>query len=500
MKASRILTAMAACLALATAGAGARGAEEYWPAESWRTSTPEAQGLSSAELAKLFDAVAQEQINIHSLLLIRNGYLCLEAYFYPYQREELHDICSCTKSVSSTLVGIALEQGKIRSVKEDLGELFPGRQLRNDTAQKQRITLEHILTMSSGMDYPLLGEPRLAPMRAAPDMVQHILDLPMAAEPGTTFGYNSGGSHLLSALITIHTGQSAEQFASQYLFGPLGIRRYTWPADAQGNSFGWGDLRLTSPDMARFGYLFLKKGQWEGKQIVSRRWVKEATRSHIDTGDEAGYGYQWWVREDPFRFEALGRAGQRITVLPQLATVLVETGGGYEPDDVGKFIAAAVRSDRPLPEDPPGYSLLQAKIAVAARAPDAQPVPALPPLAREISGKQYALAQNPLGLRAIGFAFEGGDTAGLELELADGRQSLPVGLDGVYRVTQPAAEASPVAIRGEWLAEKEFGFVYNEFLGAHYMSVRAVFQAEGLTLSLKDPWDDLDLTIEGQLK
>jgi CubicO group peptidase (beta-lactamase class C family) len=146
MKQKMIFLAVAACLSLAAAEAGAKGAEEYWPAESWRTSTPEAQGLSSADLAKAFDFIAKEQINIHSLLVIRNGYLLLEAHFYPNTRDDLHDICSCTKSVSSTLVGIALDQGKIRSVKENLTELFPGRQLQNDSAGKRRITLEHLLT------------------------------------------------------------------------------------------------------------------------------------------------------------------------------------------------------------------------------------------------------------------------------------------------------------------------------------------------------------------
>jgi CubicO group peptidase (beta-lactamase class C family) len=493
-----IFLALAACLSFAAAAAGAKGAEEYWPAESWRTSTPEAQGLSSADLAKAFDYIAKEKINIHSLLVVRNGYLLLEAYFYPIAREDLHDICSCTKSVSSTLVGIALDQGKIRSVKESLTALFPGRQLQNDSARKRRITLEHLLTMSSGMNYPLLGEPRLAPMRAAPDMVQFILDLPMIAEPGSQFGYNSGASHLLSALISLRTGETTEEFAGRHLFGPLGIRRISWPSDAQGNGRGWGDLMLASPDMAKIGYLYLNKGRWDGKQIVSERWVKEATRRHIGTPDAAGYGYQWWVRQDdPRRYEALGRAGQRITVIPQLDVVVVFTGGGFEPADVGGFIGRALRSDHPIPEDAAGFSLLQAKIAAAARPPAARPVPALPATATEISGKHYLLEENLLGLVTIGFTFEGGDTARLDLELADRQESRPIGLDGVYRLSRAGPEGQPVAVRGEWLAEKEFGFAYNEFTAAQNITVRAVFYGDDISLRLLDPWNDLDVTVKG---
>ena len=367
MKEKMFSLAAAVLFVIAAAAAAAMGAPEYWPADKWRTSTPEAQGFSSAELAKAFDFISEKQVNIHSVLVVRHGYLVLEAYFYPCGSQDLHDICSCTKSVSSTLVGIAMEKRKIRSVKEPLADLFPGRRLQNDDPKKSRITLEHILSMSSGMNYPLLGEPRLAPMRAAPDMVQFILDLPMVAEPGAVFGYNSGGSHLLSALVTLRTGQTAEEFARQNLFGPLGIRDISWPTDAQGNSRGWGDLMMRSPDMAKIGYLFLKKGRWGGKQIVSRRWVEEATRKHIDAPGAAGYGYQWWLRDDPQRFEALGRAGQRITVHPSLDAVVVFTGGGFEPGDVGAFLRAALRSDRPLPEDPAGYAMLQAKIAATAR-------------------------------------------------------------------------------------------------------------------------------------
>lgn len=497
MKVKVLTVTVGVLLILAAANGAAKGVQEYWPTDRWRTATPEAQGLSSAELAKAFDFIQAQQVNIHSMLIVRNGFLVLEAYFHPCGSKDLHNICSCTKSVSSTLVGIAIDKGKIRSVQESLGALFPGRRVENDSPAKRRITLKHILTMSSGMNYPLLGEPRLAPMQKAPDTVQFILDLPMIAEPGATFGYNSGGSHLLSALITLRTGQTAEEFARQNLFGPLGIRNFSWRTDAQGNTRGWSDLMMTSPDMARIGYLFLKKGRWDGKQIVSRRWVEEATRKYIAASSTAGYGYQWWLQKDPPRFEALGRAGQRITVIPQLDVVVVFTGGGFEPADVGRFIASALRSDRPIPEDPAGYSMLQEKIAAAASPPAAQPVPELPPIAMKISGRQYALDKNGLGLLSIGFTFAGGDTALLELKLEDRRESHPVGLDGVYRVSGQSLDSRPIAVRGAWLSKKEFVFTYNDFTAAENTTAHAVFQGDGISLKVTDPFNDLDMTITG---
>jgi CubicO group peptidase (beta-lactamase class C family) len=500
MKVRLHAVAVVVLLILAAANVAAKGAPEYWPGDRWRTSTPEAQGLSSSELAKAFDFIRAEQVNIHSMLIVRNGFVVLEAYFHPCGSKDLHNICSCTKSVSSTLVGIAIDKGKIHSVQESLGALFPGRRVENEDPRKQRITLKHILTMSSGMNYPLLGEPRLAPMQKAPDTVQLILDLPMIAEPGATFGYNSGGSHLLSALITLRTGQTAEEFARQNLFGPLGIQNFSWRADPQGNTRGWSDLMMTSPDMARIGYLFLKDGRWDGRQIVSRRWVKEATRKHIEPQGAAGYGYQWWLQKDPPRFEALGRAGQRITVIPQLNLVVVFTGGGFEPADAGRFIASALRSNRPIPEDPAGYSILQEKIAAAARPPAAQRVPELPPIAREISGKQYALDKNGLGLLSIGFIFKGGDTALLELNLEDRRESHHAGLDGVYRVSRQSPTSRPVAVRGGWLSKKEFAFTYNDFTAAEDATVHAVFKRDGISLKVTDPYDDLDMTITGRVR
>ncbi len=491
----RTLAVALLVIACAAVHLAAGGKVEYWPTDRWRTATPESQGLSSAELSKVFDFIAEQDVQIHSMILVRNGYLVLEASFFPCTADTLHDICSCTKSVSSTLIGMAIDRGEIRSVNETLPDLFPGRQWRNDSPAKRRMTLENILTMTTGMDYPLLGEPRLAPMRQAPDMVQAVLDLPMVAEPGTVFGYNSGGSHLLSAIVTARTGQTEEDFARDNLFGPLGIRAWSWPS-TQGISHGWGDLRLRSTDMAKIGYLFLNKGRWEGKQVVSARWVQEATRRRSEPGGSAGYGYQWWLQKDPARFEALGRAGQRITVIPGLGVVMVFTGGGFEPKDVGDRVGQALRSDKAIPEDPEGFAVLQRKVAAAAAPPAAQPVAPLPDTARQVSGKVFALEQNPMGLRAISFAFDEGDTAVFGLR-TDREESWPVGLDGVYRVSPGAPGSSPVGLKGLWKSEQEFDFLFNDFTAAQLIHARVVFQGNELLLRLEDPWDALDLAVRG---
>jgi CubicO group peptidase (beta-lactamase class C family) len=493
-----LLAAAFLLLPCATTPLSAGGRAEYWPADRWRTATPESQGLSSATLAEVFDLVAERDIQVHSIVIVRHGYVVLEAYFYPCAADTLHDVCSCTKSISSTLIGMAIERGRIRSVKETLPELFPGRQWRNDSPAKRRMTLENILTMTTGMDYPLLGEPRLAGMRLAPDMVQAVLDLPMVAEPGTVFGYNSGGSHLLSAIVTARTGQTEEDYARENLFAPLGISAWSWPS-TQGLSHGWGDLRLRSTDMARIGYLFLNNGRWGGRHVVSAKWVEEATRPRSNPGGSTRYGYQWWLQKDPARFEALGRAGQRIIVVPGLDVVLVLTGAGYEPDDIGAVIAQSIRSEAAIPEDPQGFALLQRKVASAGAPPAPSPVTPLPETASRVSGKLFALEDNPLKLRAISLSFDGGDTAVLHV-LSDRDESWPVGLDGVYRVSAGAPSSSPVGVRGAWKAEREFDFLFNDFTAAQVLRGKAVFQDDGLLLRVEDPWNALDVSIRGILE
>jgi hypothetical protein len=186
-------------------------------------------------------------------------------------------------------------------------------------------------------------------------------------------------------------------------------------------------------------------------------------------------------------------------VLPQLDMVVVFTGGGFEPADVGAFLVKALRSDRPLPEDPAGYATLQEKIAAAARSPAPQRVLPLPVIAAAISGREYLLETNVLGLRSIGFTFDGGDTARLDLGYADRRESRPIGLDGVYRITRENPDAQPDAVKGGWLSESEFSLTYNEFTESKCTTARAAFRGNGVILRVSDHYDDLDSIIRGRV-
>ena len=351
--------------------------EPYWPTPGWRTSTPEQQGMDSARLVRLLDALAERKLNIHSLLIIRHGYLVAEVYYGSNSPDLKHELYSVTKSFTSALVGMALHKGFINSVNQPVLDLLPNRQVANADARKKAVTLEHLLTMSSGLDWPESGNsyttmdnPYLRMMRS-PDWVQFALDRPMAQQPGTTFNYNSGTSHLLSAIVQKTTRMSTLAFAQENLFKPLGITDIRWDADPAGIAIGGSNLQLTPRDMAKFGYLYLKGGLWDGRQIVPAEWVKTSTTKQIKSNDAAlDYGYQWWVYPDG-SFAAHGLGGQYIFVRPQQDLVVVFTSwlSGDETEQPPKlvegFIIPAAPSSVFLPENPEALTQLKARIEAA---------------------------------------------------------------------------------------------------------------------------------------
>jgi CubicO group peptidase (beta-lactamase class C family) len=243
---------------------------DYWPTNNWKTSTPEEQGFDSEKLAQGLQTLQDKQVAIDSLMIIRNGYVVLDAYFDPYDGSFPHDMASVTKSVMTSLIGIAADQGKL-SLDEPVVSFFPQRTIANLDDRKMHLTVRHLASMVNGMESGCFDgdEPTVDAMRANPDWVQAALDRPMVEEPGKKFCYDSPGMHLLSAVLQEATGMTAFDFARQYLFEPLGIQDVIWESDPQGYTRGWGDLHLKPEDLAKIGFLWLHRGNWDGKQIVS---------------------------------------------------------------------------------------------------------------------------------------------------------------------------------------------------------------------------------------
>ena len=463
-----------------------------WPTRGWRHSTPEEQGMDSRVLAEAFDYIRQRQIPIHSLTIVRNGYIVLDAYFWPFQDSLLHDLASVTKSVTSTLVGIAIGRHELTGVTQPVVAVFGQRRIANLDSRKKRMTIEDLLTMRSGLDcHAEHGEITLSQMMGSHDWIQFMLDLPIVADPGSRFEYCSGGIHLHSGIVTRATGVSTFDFARRELFGPLGIADAAWPADRQGIAHGWGDLHLQPRDMAKLGYLWLHGGRWENRQLVPADWMRAALQVHSHPGFSPGkeYGYGIWVYPDrtPPAFEGLGRGGQRISVVPAKNLVVVFTGGEFEPGDIGTFIGRAIKSDKPLPEDPAAVARLGAAMHDATRPPAVQPVPPAPSLVRMISGRTYTLDANPLDLRSFALTFPGAAEAQLQLELSDRREGpRPVGLDGVPRVSSNGRFGLPVAVSGAWESDSTFVLDYNEVGNINTYRFRLTFVDDGVTVEFAE--------------
>lgn len=457
----------------------------YWPTAEWRICTPEAVGFDSLKLAQGLQATKQSNINIHSLMMVRNGEVFLDAYFYPYDGSTYHDMASVTKSVMTTLIGIAVDQGKI-DLDEPMLSFFPDRTIANLDARKERITVRHMVSMTSG--FRCIARPSevtLEEMMASPDWVQFALDRPMAAEPGTRFVYDSPGMHLLSAILQEATGMTAMEYARENLFEPLGITDVHWVVDPQGIYRGSGALSLHPRDAAKLGLLFLYQGRWEEKEIISSDWIAEATTKQVETGLDYSedYGYGWWIsREELVFFRADGSGGQRILVIPPMNLVLVTTGGGFELDDVTPYIEAAIVDlQKPLPENSAGVTQLDAALAECVQSPPAKPVPPLPDLAFSISGKVFTFEQNPARVRSIRLDFDSA-VATLHLDLSDPSPVVAeVGLDGVYR---SSISGRPCIAKGAWTDGQTFKVDYFEGPGISYHKLAIRFDADRLTFEI----------------
>jgi CubicO group peptidase (beta-lactamase class C family) len=327
----------------------------YWPTEGWRTASPEEVGIDSGMLEDMIDIIREGERGVDSVLVVKDGYLVMDEYFEPFAKGERHKIYSCTKSVVSTLIGIAIEEGYIEGIDQPVLDFFPDRTPANMSSWKEELTLQDLLTMTAGLDardswlYEWWGLDR---MYENPDALQYVLDLEVIEEPGTRFEYTNGVSHLLSCIINETTDMSSLEYAAETLFGPLGFDEVEWKNDSLGRNWGYSTLNLTTHDMAKFGYLFLNNGTWDGEQIVPESWVHEATRKHVDAPLWPGYGYQWWV-DDWGHYLALGYKGQLIFVVPVDNTVVVFTGSDpdnppYVNDLLKNWILPAISFETPI--------------------------------------------------------------------------------------------------------------------------------------------------------
>ena len=350
-----------------------------YPTNEWHVSTPEDQGMQSKTLLKMMEDIKDKKYNIHSITIVRNGDLIIDAYLYPFKYGEKHELHSVTKSVISALIGIAIDKGYIEDVHQPVIHFFPHTNISHLDDLKRSMTLKDLLIMASGLDCNDGSANEWAAtleMRKTDDWTQYALSLPMAHKPGEYYQYCNGVSHLLSAIINESTGMPTFAFAKEYLFDPLGIKDIEWEKSPEGIVSGSLGLRLRPKDMAKIGLLYLNNGKWENQQILSAEWVTESSQPYIDgKWNNEHYGYQWWINQAGY-YSAVGMFGQAIYVVPKKNLVVVFTSH-IEGQDMyisgtllQEYIIPAVVSSEPLPSSPDDKSRLDDMLAGIAKAPE----------------------------------------------------------------------------------------------------------------------------------
>lgn len=305
------------------------GRGEYLPADDWKTSTPEKHGMDAELLSEMIKMIEKDEI--YSMLIVKDGCIVSEYYKEGWDKGSLCRFNSCTKSITSSLIGIAIDKGYIKGVNQKILDFFPELNKPGIDDRKKQITIQHLLSATSGIDWPEWQEwnYNIAPMFQSTNWVKFILERPMKTEPGREFNYNTGGSHLLSCIIQKTTGKNALSFAKENLFGPLGISSVTWPTDSDNINTGGHGITMTSRDAAKFGLLYLNNGYWNGKQVIPGKWISESTTKQSEGHQWFGnYGYQWWLKSfgspEPYQtFFAMGYGGQYIFVVPKASMVVV---------------------------------------------------------------------------------------------------------------------------------------------------------------------------------
>ena len=388
---------MQSCKTAATASSN--GSAPYF-----MTASPESQGISSSAILNFIEAANKCDYEWHGFSLIRHGKKIAEAYWAPFEKGGKHTLYSLSKSFTSTAIGLLVDAGKLK-VTDSVISFFPESLPTDVSANLKAMTVHHLLSMNTGNE----TEPAFRG-DATKTWVQNWLAHPVPHAPGSHFLYNTGATYMLGAIVHKITGETLVQFLKPRLFDPLGITDYDWEESPQGlNTAGYG-LRVSTESIARFGQLYLQKGNWKGKQLISESWVEEATKKQGPSQDNdsdwgQGYGYQFW-RCKPGFYRGDGAYGQYCIVMPQYDAVLAINSESW---DMGKSMQIAwdtllpAFKENALTENPQALAALNQKMTTL-QIPTKKSTPTI---AAKHQGQSHSftLENNDLDIQKVGLAF-----------------------------------------------------------------------------------------------
>jgi CubicO group peptidase (beta-lactamase class C family) len=417
-------------------------------------STPEKQGVSSAALLAFVEAADKDVESMNGFMLVRHGHVVAEGWWGPYEAEAPHSLYSLSKSFTSTAVGLAIAEGKL-SVDDEVLKFFPEDAPPDPSRNLKAMRVSDLLRMSTGHQ----TEP---PRNSGQPWTRTFLAQQVPNKPGTHFLYNTSATYMLSAIVQKATGQTLLDYLKPRLFEPLGIDHPTWETSPQGISTGGYGLSIRTEDIARFGQLYLQKGQWHGKQLVPAAWVEAATARQTSNGSspqsdwDQGYGYQFWrCRHNAFRGD--GAFGQFCIVMPDQDAVIAINSGVKNMQAVVNLVwDKLLPALKPIPlaaDDAAGKKLAQTLAGLTLPPQQGSAAPA------RFSNKKFVFPSNDRKLEAITLnSGPEGDTVtlvarvdGVDYPISCGRNAWRKG-----RLAYGTLPEQPAAASGAWTGDDTF--------------------------------------------
>jgi len=475
-------------------------------AQEMSRSTPEEEGVSSEAILDFLNAVEKEKMQLHSFMLLRHGKIIADGHWYPFDCTNKHTLYSVTKSFTATAVGMVVSEGGF-SLDDKVISFFPEDVPDTISPHLAEMTVRHLLMMSPGYN----SEPDIL---HSGNWIKDALAAPVPHKPGSTFLYHNTGPFLLSAIVQKVTGLKLEDYLTMRLFAPLGITDYDWEMNPQRiNVGGWG-LRLSVESMAKLGQLYLQKGMWNGKQVLPKAWVEEATaiqnkqlpqwlmnaKNDISNNDFAqGYGYFFWHgRHNTYR--ASGAYGQFIIVMPGQDAVLAITAGNpatqAELDLVWEHLLPAFKPS-PLPANTKALDSLKARLSdLQLPAPERR---TQTKMGKAISGQAYEMEPNSKGIEEMVFLLNG-DHCKTLIKTVTERHEMNFG-NGYWRfgdTARPGPYMEPgitlnwpplykVAGSYRWKALDTMELFLHYLEGTHPHAYICKFERDEVTVEIKDP-------------
>ncbi len=441
-------------------------------------STPEAQGVSSAAVLDFLQAADREIDAMHSVMIVRHGHVVAEGWWSPYAADVRHTLYSLTKSFTSTAVGLAIAEGKL-SLDDPVLRFFPDVAPGEPDKLLKGLRVRDLLSMATGHH----TEPALS---TSTEWTKTFLATPLAHKPGTFFLYNTPSTYMLSAILQKVTGTKTEDYLGPRLFEPLGIDDYVWETSPEGVTIGGYGLHLRTESIARFGQLYLQKGQWRGRQVVPAEWVAAATSRQVSNGSdpasdwEQGYGYQFWrSRHNTYRGD--GAFGQYCLVLPEQDAVVVITSGVKSMQAVLDLVFARLLPafrEGTLPAEPASQKALTTALG-ALRLHTAQGKPE--PGAGVAAGRRYAFPTNPEHIEWLSLERGANGAATLVTGVGGQQRRLMLG-HGTWTKGRmpfgPGGPDQPVAASGAWTSDTTYAATVALYETPFKMNIRLTFAGD----------------------